>query len=188
MKRVQQEAVHRFVEVGFEQVTVEEIADAANVSAMSVYRWFGTKDGIVTWDEFDPPILDSVAEHLVTEPPLEAVRNALVGLLDEVYDRERALALDRARLIFNEPSLYAASERNLRALREALELQFREHAGLTGLSARVTAAVAVNLLEIAIDRWQLEDGRRHLGALITEAFEALAAATWNSVGVPKGSS
>ncbi|MGH8931423.1 MAG: TetR/AcrR family transcriptional regulator [Egibacteraceae bacterium] len=184
MKRVQWEAVRRFVEVGFDKVTVEEIADAADVSAVSVYRWFGTKDGIVIWDEFDPPILDTVAERLATEPPLDAVRNALVALLDRVYDRERSLALERVRLIFKEPTLRAASERNMRALRRALERQFCERAGMTELHARVTAGVAVGLLEIGIERWQLEDGRRQLGVLITEAFEALAAATRSSRPVP----
>src|ERR687892_608553 len=43
MKRVQQIAVARFLADGFDQVTVEEIAAAAEVSAMSVYRWFGAR-------------------------------------------------------------------------------------------------------------------------------------------------
>ena len=173
MKRVQTEAVARFMAKGFDQVTVEEIAAAADVSAMSVYRWFGTKEALVLWDEFDPPILAEVDARLADEPPLVAVRNAMVALLDDVYDRERALALDRAQLIFKEPDLLAAGEQNARALRDALNDLFVTRAGLGELDARAMAAVASALLSTAIEQWQGLDGRRPLAELITQTFDVL---------------
>jgi AcrR family transcriptional regulator len=178
MKRVQTEAVARFMAKGFDQVTVEEIASAADVSAMSVYRWFGTKEALVLWDEFDPPILAEVAARLADEPPLIAVRDAMVALLDDVYDRERALALDRARLVFREPALVAAGEQNARALRDALNELFlsRTNAGELDageLDARAMAAVATALLSTAIEEWQRRDGLRPLAELITETFGVL---------------
>lgn len=170
MRRVQREAVRRFAAAGFDRATVEEIAAAAEVSPMSVYRWFGTKEALVIWDEFDPPILAAVAERLgAGQRPLQAVRDALVDLLDEVYDRERDLALDRARLIFAEPALQAAADRNSRLLRDALAELFRTH-GAPPPDARVAAAVASTLLEEAIWTWQHHEGRRPLAELIAETF------------------
>jgi AcrR family transcriptional regulator len=174
MKRVQRVALDRFDERGFDAVTVEEIAAAADVSPMSVYRWFGTKESLVVWDEFDPPILTAVAERLGTHAPLDAVRDALVDLLDDIYDRERDTALDRARLIYAEPALLAAADRNARALRSALADVFTD-AGVPVDRARIIAAVAGALLEVAVDAWQREGGGRPLAAHLTEVFAGHAA-------------
>jgi AcrR family transcriptional regulator len=176
MKRVQTEAVARFHAKGFDQVTVEEIAAAADVSAMSVYRWFGTKEALVLWDEFDPPILASVAARLSDTPPLLAVRDAMVELLDDVYDRERELALDRAQLVFREPALVAAGEQNARALRDALQDVLLTHGNVRERDARVLAAVATTLLSTAIEEWQRLDGMRPLTDLISETFDMLGGA------------
>jgi AcrR family transcriptional regulator len=172
MKQVQREAVRRFADDGFAEVTVEEIAAAVDVSAMSVYRWFGTKEALVIWDEFDPPILSAVAERLPGQGPLVAVRDAMVDLLDEVYDRERGISLERAQLIYREPALLAAADRNTRALRTALVGVFVGGGALSERRARVAAALATALLEVAIDAWQREDGRRPLATLLTETFAA----------------
>lgn len=175
MKRVQREAVERFLARGFDRVTVEEIAAATEVSPMSVYRWFGTKEALVIWDEFDPPILVEVERRLADQQPLAAVRDALMSILDEVWDRERGLALDRARLIFREPALAAAAERNGRALQDAFAGLFAA-AGVPAFDARALAAVAVALLGAAIEEWQRLDGQRPLGGLIRDSFGVLEGA------------
>jgi AcrR family transcriptional regulator len=172
MKRVQREAVERFLSRGFDGVTIEEIAVAAEVSPMSVYRWFGTKEALVIWDEYDPPILAEVQRRLAEQPPLAAVRDALVALLDGVYDRERELALDRVRLIFREPALAAAAERNSLALQGAFAAQFGA-AGVSDFASRALAGVAGALLRVAIEQWQRMDGERPLAELIRESFDAL---------------
>lgn len=177
MKRVQTIAVERFTVDGFDAVTVEQIAAAAEVSAMSVYRWFGTKEGLVIWDEFDPPILAGVGERLADRPPLDAVRDALVALLDDVYDRERELALARTRLIVQEPALRAASNANGRLLRDALAAVLIDHTDLDAAASTAIAATAVALLEVAVERWQHDDGRRRLAAAIADTFAALASQT-----------
>jgi AcrR family transcriptional regulator len=178
MKRVQREAVARFDRDGFDGVTVEQIAAAADVSPMSVYRWFGTKEALIIWDEFDPPILDAVTESLAQgHRPLTAVRSALTSLLDEVYDRERELALARTQLIFREPALQAAAADNARGLRAALSQLFAVHGGLPTTKARVAATVVTALLESAIEAWQHEDGRRSLAQLIGETFDTLEGLT-----------
>lgn len=174
MKRVQREAVARFTRDGFAAVTIEQIASVADVSPVSVYRWFGTKEALVIWDEFDPPILDAVRTRLSQgHPPLAAVRGAFVALLDEVYDAERDLALARTQLIFREPALLAAATANVRSLRAALTPLFAVHGGLPAATARTAATVATALLESAIDAWQHADGQRPLAQLIGETFGAL---------------
>src|SRR5215217_9659237 len=52
-RTIQECALDLFDERGFADVTIEEIAAAAEVSPSSVYRYFGTKEGLLVADEFD---------------------------------------------------------------------------------------------------------------------------------------
>jgi AcrR family transcriptional regulator len=77
MRHVQSVAVELFEHHGFGGVTIERIAQAAEVSPSSVYRHFGTKEQLVLWDEYDPMLLERLAELLVAHPPVEAMRELL---------------------------------------------------------------------------------------------------------------
>lgn len=172
MQRVQEIAVRRFEERGFGGVTVEEIAAEADVAPITIYRNFGTKERLVLWDEFDPPILAEIALRLPAAHPLEAVRVALASLLGEVYVREAPMALARASLIEREPSLMAAAALDSRGFATAIADLIRE-AGTPEFEARVLADAAVAALAAAVTEWQRRDGRTPLGELIDEAFAAL---------------
>src|SRR5438045_3498662 len=60
MSRIQRVALDLFEEHGYRAVTVERIAAAAGVSPSSVYRYFGTKEMLVLYDEYDLQILDAL--------------------------------------------------------------------------------------------------------------------------------
>jgi AcrR family transcriptional regulator len=174
MRRVQQRAVELFTARGFGAVTVEEIAEVADVSPVSVYRWFGTKEGLVLWDEYDPGIFAVLARRLADQEPLDAVRDAILGELDEVYDADRGLVLARTQLIHREPALLAASMLNLRRMQAALADTFdAADAGGDGYTRAVLAGVATAVLAAAVDAWQAEDGRTPLAEFVTVGFAAL---------------
>lgn len=51
-------ATYRLIaEQGYDATTVEQIAEAAEVSPSTVFRYFPTKEDIVLTDEFDPVIV-----------------------------------------------------------------------------------------------------------------------------------
>jgi len=172
MRRVQEIAVRRFGEGGFGGVTVEEIAAEADVAPITIYRNFGTKERLVLWDEFDPPILDEIERRLPGARPLEAVRGALAALLDEVYAREAPMALARASLIEREPSLMAAASLESRGFAAAIAERIRA-TGTPDFQARVLVEAAVAALAAAVTEWERRGGRTPLGALIDQAFAAL---------------
>lgn len=181
MRAVQRHAVGLFAARGFDAVTVQEIAEAAEVSPVSVYRWFGTKERLVLWDEYDPGLFAAVAERLPEQPPLEAVRDGLVAELDRIYDADRALVLARTKLVHREPALLAATAHDMRALEAALAQLFAEaRVGRDDYEREVLAASTVSVLVTAIDRWQREDGATPLANHILEGFEVLRRQTWTT--------
>lgn len=177
MRRVQRHALDRFASDGFDDVTVEEIATAAEVSPVSIYRWFGTKERLVLWDEYDPPLLERIADELGRRSALEAVAESVVAELDRIYDADRELVLDRTRLIHAEPALMRAASEDANALVEALaELFAGARRSRPAYGDAVLAAAAVAVLTRAVDEWQRRDARTPLADLVREGFATLRGA------------
>lgn len=180
MLAAQRAAVALFERDGFDQVTVEQVADAAEVSPVSLYRWFGTKERLVLWDDYDPALFTEVATRLATAPPLEAVRDALVAGLDTIYDRDRDLVLRRTRLAHREPAVLAATAADMRDLRAALAGLFVDAGVGDDHHCDTLAGAVVGILVVAIDHWQRHGGARPLADWITAGFAALEASSWTS--------
>lgn len=173
MTRVQDVAISLFRKKGYEAVTVEDVARAADVGAASIFRNFGTKEALVLWDEYDPMLLAAVSRHLrAKQKPIEAVRLALEEGIAEVYDRERARILKRADLIARTAALAAAARLNVQALRDGLEQAFAPYVR-DRMERALLAALLASTLEVSVEEWRRHRGRHRLDALISAAFELL---------------
>ena len=181
MREVQRHAMRLFEERGFDGVTVEQVAEAAGVSPVSVYRWFGTKERLVLWDDYEPDLFATIAERLTGQAALPAVRDAVIAELGHVYDTDRELVLARTKLIYREPALLGAALRDTWMMRTALASLFADaEQGDDDFSHHVLAEVAVAVLTVAIDAWQQGDGEIDLAEHVESAFEILQGASWTS--------
>jgi AcrR family transcriptional regulator len=90
-------------------VTIEEIADVADVSPSSVYRYFGTKEQVALHDDLDVRFLEVVESELRSHPPLEAVRRSIAEIMGEFFGRHEELARRKTRYWLEEPALQAAA-------------------------------------------------------------------------------
>ncbi|MFF4256519.1 TetR/AcrR family transcriptional regulator [Streptomyces sp. NPDC001663] len=91
-QRIYRAAVTLFVERGFDNVSVQEIADAAEVSKMTVFNYFGTKEDLVFMpveDHFGDAAR-AVRERKPGETAVDAVRRQF---LEMVEARDPALGL-----------------------------------------------------------------------------------------------
>ncbi|MCT7354249.1 TetR/AcrR family transcriptional regulator [Streptomyces sp. 15-116A] len=96
-------------EQGYDATTVEQIAERAEVSPSTVFRYFPTKEDIVLTDEYDPLIEDMLRGRPDDEPVLEsvrwAIRQATTLALADNPDYERDEMVLRARLAVEVPQV-----------------------------------------------------------------------------------
>jgi AcrR family transcriptional regulator len=194
MRSVQLTALGLFEARGFDAVTIEEVAKAGRVSAPTIYRHFGTKEGLVLWDEYDPVLLQSMSERLRTDALGDAIREAIVRPLDRIYATEASLILRRMRLMEAHAGLGAAAASNLRGLRAEMARIFVSSGVCRDpLEADVIAGATTTALEIAISHWARAEGKWPLRRFIERSLRLLGrfAETTNAptrVGKRKGGS
>jgi len=78
------DAAHRlFAEKGFSQTTIDDIAEAADVSRRTFFRYFDSKDDLLRSDVSDllPVMLAALRGRPAAEPPLAAILAALRTLI-----------------------------------------------------------------------------------------------------------
>jgi len=148
------------VERGFDQVTVEAIAEAANISRRTFSNYFACKEEALLHGE--RLYIDAFARHLRERPPEEAAWTALRGAVRALYsswgrpmDREWAA---RTRLARDHPSLLARQLANQSRLAQDLEEALEERVGPPGVRHGVLVAVFLAGLRVAVSAWNEQEG------------------------------
>jgi AcrR family transcriptional regulator len=172
IRRIQEAALDLFDERGFENVTIEEIAETAEVSPSSVYRYLGTKEGIVLYDEFDFRLIDAVEAELASHPPVEAVRRALASVMAAFFGRDEELARRKLRYAFENPHLHAAMTQQVDQFSQLVADALARATGRTSgeLDIQVIASTLVWALTGAARIWHGEGYTRPLQSLLDEAL------------------
>jgi AcrR family transcriptional regulator len=172
IRRIQEAALDLFDERGFENVTIEEIAAAADISPSSVYRYLGTKEGIVLYDEFDFRLIDAVEAELASHPPVEAVRRALASVMAAFFGRDEELARRKLRYAFENPHLHAAMTQQVDRFSQLVADALARATSRTPgeLDIQVVASTLVWALTAAARIWHAEGYARPLQPLLDEAL------------------
>ena len=117
---IQREALRLFKAQGYSETTIEQIAEAAEVSPSTFFRYFPTKEDVVLHDALDPLMVEAFRAQPPELNPLQAMRRAMRSVIIDLSPEELALEEERALLIRTEPalrstSLEAAAERTGRS-------------------------------------------------------------------------
>lgn len=106
---IQQHAVRLFREQGYQATTVEQIAEAAEISPSTFFRYFPTKEAVVVEDDYDPLLIQAFQAQPAELTPLQAMRNAVKTGVAQIPEQEFKAAQERMALSFSVPELRAAS-------------------------------------------------------------------------------
>ena len=105
---IQCQALRLFGERGYEATTVAQIAEAAEVSESTFFRYFPTKEDVVLWDEFDPLVFEAFREQPPELSSVRALRGAIREAMTRASAEERAGLRGRVELLLRVPPLRAA--------------------------------------------------------------------------------
>jgi AcrR family transcriptional regulator len=105
---IQHHALRLFREQGYDATTVEQIAEAAEVSESTLYRYFPTKEDLVLWDEFDPLLIEAFRVQPPDLTPLEALRRSFHAVFDSLTEEDWAVQRERLELEMSVPEVRAA--------------------------------------------------------------------------------
>jgi AcrR family transcriptional regulator len=104
---IQRQALRLFRERGYEATTVGRIAEAAEVSESTFFRYFPTKEDVVLWDEFDPLIFEAFQAQPPELGAIGALRNAIRDVMARASAAQGAELRERLELLLSVPPLRA---------------------------------------------------------------------------------
>ncbi|MBJ7359214.1 TetR/AcrR family transcriptional regulator [Nocardioides sp.] len=176
--RIATEAARLATERGVAGVTVDEIADAADISRATFFRFFATKETAIA-EGFSGPQVEQLLEVLRAQPaelaPMAAVAQSFRDLGQLLDADTRALVLEQARIARDSPALQAwmasawlhDEELVAAVLAERLDTDVHDP------DARMVAAVAMAALRTGLERWVARDGAADLALLFEDALSAV---------------
>src|SRR5271157_1249574 len=106
---IQEQALRLFREQGYDATTVEQIAEAAEVSPSTFFRYFGTKEDVVAYDAIDPFVMAAWRAQPAGMQPIPAIRAAMRAVFSSMTPAQAEEMMDRGRLLFSVPELRQAA-------------------------------------------------------------------------------
>ncbi|AMW12569.1 TetR family transcriptional regulator [Streptomyces qaidamensis] len=166
-------------EQGYEATTVEQIAERAEVSPSTVFRYFPTKEDIVLTDEYDPLVEDLLRARPQDEPVLESlrwsIRQGMTMALADTADFEQDEVILRIRLMVEVPALRARMMESMSLTGRLVCRALAERSGRDEgeLEVRVYAMGLMGALLEAMIYWVERDFRDDLPELVDRTLDTL---------------
>lgn len=174
-EQITEAALRLFAERGFDGVTIEEIAEAADVSRRTFFRYFARKeDVIIAWkQQMADELRAALAERANEESPLDAAHGALATVVAGYADRPE-LTLGLMRLFEGGPKLHAGADYEDWDVVLADGIAQRMGVDAARDSApRLIATVGFAVLTATIETWAANGGKDDLVALLDDGFAEL---------------
>jgi AcrR family transcriptional regulator len=172
---IEDTALALFEEQGYDVTTVEEIADRAEVSTTTFFRYFPTKAEVLLSDHGQqlPALHRAILERPPAESDLVAVRRAVQQEWVAAIDPARTAR--KARMVATSPVLRGLSyERGLRWLGSITDA-LAQRRGLDSPDARcsLAARVVLSVLASAVEGWMAGGCLGDLAEAVEHAFDLM---------------
>ena len=178
MQSIQEHALDLFDERGFDAVTIEEIADAAQLSPSTVYRYFDTKEGLIVSDEFDALSQQALDDLLALRDPVDTARQIVAGYESAAGGRDGLAPFSmgpwrRVRYFFQEPSVRLAVYASLDRASNRIAASMQAQGGMSQTRTRVAAHAFVFGYFAALEQWYLDGGVRPIADYVDDGMSVL---------------
>jgi AcrR family transcriptional regulator len=174
-------ALRLCVRRGWENVVVDDIATAANVSPRTFRNYFSTKAEAVAAAHLERMlrVADELRARPASEPLWTAITHSVAAQFappaqksEELVDPDRWL--ERIRFVLTEPSIHGEVLKASAAAQVILAEVIAERVGarrVNGLYPQVAAAVVTAVVGTVVDRWLRDGPSGSIVPILRKAFE-----------------
>ena len=182
--RLQEAALALYDERGFDETTVEEIAERAGLTKRTFFRHFADKREVLFGDgeNLEGVFVTTVRSAPAAAHALDAVSLGL-DVLAATFDAKGELVARRIRIVRASPELWERQLIKFASMAEAVARALRAR-GVGDPAAILAAESGITALRIASDGWIRDTGKKPLRALIAEALAELRTVTSGESVVP----
>jgi AcrR family transcriptional regulator len=174
---IREHALRLFRENGYQRTTVEKIAEAAEVSPSTFFRYFPTKEDIVLQDDMDTRMIEALERQPADLTPLAAVRTATREVFASYTQADLDVLQETTALTLTVPEVRARAmdefARTISVVSEALAKRAGRPAD--DLAVRATAGAIIGVIMSITMPWEdWSSDRRTIADTFERIDQALA--------------
>ncbi len=152
---IREHALRLFREQGYQATTVEQIAEAAEVSPSTFFRYFPTKEDLVLQDDMDTRMIEALERQPAGLSPLAAVRAATREMFAAYSEADLDVIRETTRLTMTVPEIRARAldefARTIGVISEAVAKRVGRPAD--DLNVRVMAGAIIGVIMAITIPW-----------------------------------
>jgi AcrR family transcriptional regulator len=175
--RLREAALELYVERGFDNTTVAEIADRAGLTARTFFRHFTDKREVLFAGS--DTLLERLLDALETAPDISSPMEAAVAALDAAsteFAQHRDYARRRHSVITANAELQERELVKMATLSAAITEGLRTK-GVRDADAQLAAEVAIAVFRVAFERWLTDQKERPLTDVLKDSLRNLRSLT-----------
>lgn len=173
--RLVRAALELYSERGFEDTTVEQIAQRAGLTERTYFRHFADKREVLFFGahELEELMLRALDGAPASLPAIDAIGIVLEAMAADFEDR-RAFAQRRQKIIVAHAELQERERIKLASLAASLSAALRRR-GVGDSAATLAAELAIAVFRVAFERWVDETNRHDFSRIVRETLHEVRA-------------
>ena len=174
LARITEAGIGLFLQKGYDATTLDDIAARAGISRRNFFYYFKSKDEILVSLQrgMGAMIVDALRQQPASQPPLEAVRDAVVKAC-AIFSTNEMIAIDQ--LMRANPVVQARKQASMVEHEATLYTALREKWPQPdrAIQLRMVAMMAMGAIRLATDSLHHEGGERAFADILADNFAAL---------------
>ncbi len=180
---IEEAALRLFQQKGYEQTSIQDIADVVMMSPRTFFRYFASKEEVLV-GPMRATLSDgihSLQRVASTESPHVALRVIFVHLAS-LYQQQRASFLIRYQVAMQTPSIASLYLSALAETEPAMcdVLCSHQEAAMNRNKIRFLVAIYMTALRVALNVWLENEAQGDLASLLGEYLDSLSSLSYNA--------